>query len=58
MCAFVLGTCFVMSFMCPFKFSNHLAEEERVGCFALIISQGHNRYKLKSLAKAKSVPFQ
>ena len=24
---------------CPFKFYNHLEEEERVGCFAFIVSR-------------------
>ena len=28
---------FCYAFLCPFEFCNHLDEEERAGCFALII---------------------
>ena len=33
----VFGLCFVVVFWCRIWFSNHLAEEERVGCFTLIV---------------------
>ena len=33
----VLGLWFVVVFWCRFWFRNHLAEEERVGCFTLIV---------------------
>ena len=32
----MLALCFVMRFLVSFLFSNHLAEEERAGCFTLI----------------------
>ena len=31
--------CFLCITLCPFKFSNHLEEEEKAGCFAIIVSQ-------------------
>ena len=30
------GPCFVMQYLMPFLVFNHLAEEERAGCFSLI----------------------
>ena len=33
----VFGLCFVVQYKCPLYLSNHLAEEERAGCFTLIV---------------------
>ena len=30
---FAFGICFVVWLLCPFNLSNHLAKEERAGCF-------------------------
>ena len=31
--SFVLGLCFVVQYLCLFKFYNHLTGKERAGCF-------------------------
>ena len=31
--------------LCPFKFCNHLEEEEKAGCFAFIVLQMYCYYK-------------
>ena len=31
--------------LCPFWFCNHLEEEERAGCFAVIVLQMYSYYK-------------
>ena len=31
--------------LCPFKFCNHLEEEEKTGCFAIIVLQMYCYYK-------------
>ena len=37
LCGGVLCLVFVLILICPFKFCKHLDEEDRVGCFDLII---------------------
>ena len=32
----VFGSCFVVKFLVFFYFNNHLAEEERAGCFCVV----------------------